>query len=92
MPKKIYAREICPKNICPGNMAKLYMSERHATFDNAGGECSRTIPAKNVRKYNARIYMSKMTMPGKYVHEVDISEIYTGIKGPYVLPVRYAHG
>ena len=37
MPKKVYAREICPKNICPGNMAKLYMSERHATFDNAGG-------------------------------------------------------
>ena len=36
--------------------------------------------------------MSKMTIPGKYVHEVDISEIYTRIKGPCVLPVRYARG
>ena len=33
-----------------------------------------------------------MTMPGKYVHEVDISGIYTRIKGPCVLPVRYSHG
>ena len=37
-------------------------------------------------------YMSKMTMPSKYVHKVDISGIYTRIKGPYILPVRYAHG
>ena len=31
-------------------------------------------------------------MPGKYVPEVDIREIYTRIKWPYVLPVRYVHG
>ena len=43
-----------PKNLCPGNVAKLHMSEAHATFDNVRDECSRTIPAKNVRKYNAR--------------------------------------
>ena len=52
--QKTYVREICPKNICPGNISKLYMSERHATFDNAGDECSRTIPAQNVRRHNAR--------------------------------------
>ena len=36
--------------------------------------------------------MSKMTMPGKYVPEADIREIYPRIKEPYVLPVRYSHG
>ena len=41
-----------PKILCPGNVAKLHMSEGHATFDKVRDECSRTIPAKNVRKYN----------------------------------------
>ena len=31
-------------------------------------------------------------MPGKYLPEADIREIYPRIKGPYVLPVRYVHG
>ena len=54
MSKKIIVREICPKNICPGNISKLYMSEGHATFDNVRNGCSRTIPAQNVRRHNAR--------------------------------------
>ena len=57
-------KNLCPKNLCPGNMPKTYAREMlpnytcpremAATFDNARDECSRTIPAKNVRKYNAR--------------------------------------
>ena len=43
-----------PKNLCPGNVAKLYMSEKHATFDNAEDEFPRTIPAMNVIKLNAQ--------------------------------------
>ena len=39
MPKKINAREICPKNICPGNVSKLHMSEGHATFKNVSDGC-----------------------------------------------------
>ena len=68
------------------------MSAKHAIFDNAGYECPRLYTREECPEIECPKYMSKMTMPGKYAHEVDISEIYTGIKGPYVLPVGYAHG
>ena len=42
-----------------GDVAKLHMSVRHATFDNAGDGRSRTIPAKSTRKYNARSICQK---------------------------------
>ena len=63
MSKKIIVREICPNNICPGNISKLYMSEGHATFDNVRNECSRTIPAQNVRRHNARNICQKWQFP-----------------------------
>ena len=68
------------------------MSAKHAIFDNAGYECPRLYTREECPEIEYPKYMSKMTIPGKYVPEVDIRDIYTRAKGPYVLPVRYAHG
>ena len=69
----------------------LSMSAKHAIFDNAGYEYPRLYTREECKKIECPKYMSKMTIPGKYVPEVDIRDIYTGVKGPYVFPVRYAH-
>ena len=51
------------------------MSAKHAIFDNAGYECPRLYTREEFPEIEYPKYMSKMTIPGKYVPEVDIKDI-----------------
>ena len=77
MPWK-YVQIIHVRGTCHIRQCKGWMLKDYAREESQKIQCSK--------------YMSKMTMPGKYVPEVDIREIYTRTKWPYVLPVRYVHG
>ena len=68
------------------------MSEKHDIFDNAGEECPRFYTREECQETECPEPMSKTIMSDKYAPKVDIREVYTKITGPYVPPVRYAHG